>query len=90
MAKVTTIFPIMAECYKCGTKYKLCQLNRNALIVVEDTSGTQHRVTVFDKELETIIDSVIGSSVAEKLLTAPHVKLSVNSKDVAFSATQLV
>ena len=52
-AKVTTVSPIMAECYKCGAKFKLnkCPLNRAALIVVEEKSDTQHKVTVFDKEL---------------------------------------
>ena len=49
-AKFTTVSPIMAECYKCGAKFKLnkCPLNRTALIVVEEKSGTQHRVTVFN------------------------------------------
>ena len=87
-AKVTAVSAVMAECYKCGAKIKLskCPLHRTALIVVETKSGAQHRDTVFDKELEAIIESVAGSSVTEKLLMAPNVKLSINSKDVAFSA----
>ena len=67
-----------------------CPLNKTALIVVEEKSGSQHRVTVFDKELDAIIESVPGKSVVEKLLTAPNVKLSVNTKDVAFSAAQVL
>ena len=58
--------------------------------MVEEKSGSQHRVTVFDKELDAIIESVPGKSVTEKLLTAPNVKLSTNSKDVAFSAAQVL
>ena len=58
--------------------------------MVEEKSGSQRRVTVFDKELDAIIESVPGKSVAEKLLTAPNVKLSINSKDVTFSAAQVL
>ena len=39
---------------------------------------------MFDKELDAIIESVPWKSVIEKLLTATNVKLSVNTKDVAF------
>ena len=45
---------------------------------------------MFDKELDAIIESVPGKSVTEKLLTAHNVKLSTNSKDIAFSVAQVL
>ncbi len=67
-----------------------CPLNKTALIVVEEKSGSHHRVTVFDKEWDAIIESVPGKCVAEELLNAPNVKLSINSKDDALSAAQVL
>ena len=57
-AKVSEMANMLADCSKCRTKMKISKCHRQSVanIVVKDTEGKDHRVTVFDGVLQQIRD----------------------------------
>ncbi len=70
---------MIGECVKCHTKVKLsrCINNSTAKFIVEDSGGKQWSLTAFQDQIEAITKNQIGSSIEEKLLTAPPMKFFI-------------
>ena len=71
---------------KCAKKGVRC-------IIVEDTIKQEHKVTIFSKVLDAIVNYANLSSsnvdVAEKLLLAPPLCYTVNAKGIVTSMTRV-
>ena len=91
MTKCTT--GILAVCSKstCAAKTKVSKCNRSSIakVVIKDNEGFEYKVTVFDNVLSTIIEGINGDSLDEKLLFAPPMKFSFDSRNVVVSVTKL-
>ncbi len=81
----------MGECKKCGMKVKMssCELSTTVCVVFRPVGGRQEKVTLFKKELESITANVSGSGLEEKLLSVPSVKLCINNRNIATSASTM-
>ena len=83
---------ILAVCSKstCGAKTKVSKCNRSSIakVVIKDNKGFEYKVTIFDNVLSTIIEGINGDSLDEKLLLAPTMKFSFDSRKVV-SVTKL-
>ena len=91
MTKCTT--GILAVCAKstCGAKTKVLKCNRSSMakVVIKDNEGFEYKVTIFDNVLSTIIEGINEDSLDEKLLFAPPMKYSFDSRNVVVSVTKL-
>lgn len=81
-------------CAKCNSKMKAskCAKKGVAHVIVEDSAQEEHKVTIFSEVIDSIvIHANLSSSnvdVAEKLLLAPALCYTVNSKDIVTSVTK--
>ncbi len=88
-AKVVKKSEVMGECTKCGMMVKMsrCKQSAAAKLVLEDNSGKVHKVTAFTDVVEDIVREQVGSTTAEKILSAPVMKWTVTRKDIVSSVT---
>ena len=68
----------------------MCQQQNVANIILKDTEGRNHCLTVFDEVLKQITDlgkAIAGdnSSIYEQLLCAPQLQYTISQKDIVCS-----
>ena len=85
----------IAVCGKCNSKMKAlkCAKKGVARVIVEDTAKQEHKLTIFSEVIDSIVNYANLSSsnvdVAEKLLLAPLLCYTVNTKDIVSSVTRV-
>ncbi len=87
-AKVKAISEVVGECNKCKMMVKLsrCKMSSTSFLLRPE-DGEPRKVTLFHKELEAITSDANGSCLEETLLILPAVKLCINTRDSATSAS---
>ncbi len=74
--KVQRSNSISGECTKCKANIKMSRLKKSSSVrfMVEDANGTTHRLTAFTDQISKIIEDEHGSSIEDKMLSAPPMK----------------
>lgn len=87
--KVDTVSPTMGQCSRCTMQIRMnsCDKGTTANLVFQPDSGNKEkiRITMFTNELKAIISD--GPVEAEKLFGIDKVKLCINAKNIAYSAS---
>lgn len=85
-AKVNQISDKIGQCHKCNLQMKLtmCEVFQSAHVIFRSTDkAQQHKVKLFQKDLQFLTSNATGTNLTEKLLNTSPVKLSIDAKDIA-------
>ena len=90
-AKIKPTTERVGECIKCNFKVKLakCNFYDTARDIFRASNGTDHHIILFHKDITTITLNIQASSLIDKLLDAPRIKICVNNSGAVYSATIL-
>ena len=96
-AKVSTVNKFMGECNKCNAKIKLsrCGEKNVARVILEDATGKEYKLSIFDDILDHIIEhgkTAMATSAScvtkpELLLSAPQLLYTITSKETVSSVS---
>ncbi len=88
-AKVQKKSETVGECTKCGMMAEMsrCHKSTAARLVLEDDKGNIHKVTAFNDIVEDIARGQEGSTIVERVLSAPSMNWTVSRKDIVSSVT---
>ena len=99
-AKVSTVNEFMGECNKCNAKIKLsrCGEKNVARVIIEDATGKEYKLSIFDEILDHIIEhgkTAMATSAScitkpELLLSAPQLLYTITSKETVSSVSMCV
>ena len=92
-AKVQQITSVLGTCTKCNMEVKLdaCDLYTTATVYLRCQGEKQkHRVTLFQREINIITAGVAGVSLSQKLWNVPKIKVCINARNIAISASVVV
>lgn len=91
-AKIVVVNESIGKCTKCEAKAKMSKCCRSLTVrfVIEDDGGKEYRVTAFDDIVKKITDGQDGEDIGEKMLCAPVMTFTINSKDIVSAVSTAV